>query len=106
MSEMTKDAKGNWQLHLHEKDRKGRDFLVIYPSDRRIITLDKGNGILLKCKSKGTAFIGERRAIDEKRNCFTGRMKDLWDENSGDVSLVLSRVADQASRQERNTLTC
>ena len=93
-------------MHIHEKDGKGRDFLVIYPSDRRIITLDKGNGNLLKCKSKGTASIGERRAIDEKRNCFIGIMKDLWDENSGDVSLVLSSLTDQASRQERKTLTC
>ena len=33
-------------------------------------------------------------------------MKDLWDENSGDVSLVLLRLTDQASRQERKTLTC
>lgn len=105
MSEMTKDAKGNWQLHIHEKDRKGRDFLVIFLSDPRIITLDKGNGNLLKCKSKGTTFIGERRAIDGKRNSFI----DLWDENSGDVSLVLSRLTgltDQASRQERKALTC
>ena len=93
-------------MHIHEKDGKGRDFLIIYPSDRRIITLDKGNGNRLKCKSKGTAFIGERRAIDEKRNCFIGIMKDLRDENSGDVSLVLSSLTDQASRQERKTLTC
>ena len=71
-----------------------------------MITLDKGNGNLLKCKSKGTAFIGERRAVDEKRNSFIGIMKDLWDENTGDVSLVLSRLTDQASRQERKTLTC
>lgn len=33
-------------------------------------------------------------------------MKDLWDENSGVVRLVLSRLTDQASRQERKTLMC
>lgn len=42
-------------------DGNVRDTIGIYPSDQRIITLDKGNGNLFKCKEEAKELLSSER---------------------------------------------